>query len=173
MNNGLVYLWTGNGAGKTTSALGVALRAVGHGKKVIVIQFLKGQKNIGEYKIMEKLAPFYEIYQFGGEEFVDPKNLKPEDYEKAQKGLEFAKECLKKKPFLLILDELNLIAAGNLISKEKILGLLNGAPKETTIYITGRYAPQWLVDRADFATEIKEIKHPIQKGFIAKEGIEY
>lgn len=170
---GLIYLWTGEGAGKTTSALGVALRAVGHGKKVIIVQFLKGQKNIGEYKIMEKLKPLYEIYQFGGEEFVDPKNLKPVDYERARNALHFAKECLKKKPFLVILDEINLIAKGELLKKEELLDFLNTVPEETTVYLTGRYAPQWLIDRADFVTEIRNIKHPFQKGFAAKEGIEY
>jgi cob(I)alamin adenosyltransferase len=81
--HGLVYLWTGEGAGKTTSALGVALRSVGHGKKVVIIQFLKGQKNIGEYKIKKRLEPEYEIRQFGRSKFINPNNPEPEDYELA------------------------------------------------------------------------------------------
>lgn len=170
---GLIYLWTGEGAGKTTSALGVALRAVGHGKKVVVVQFLKGQKNIGEYKIMNRLKPLYEVRQFGTKNFVDPKNLRPVDYGRARQGLEFAGKKLKEKPFLMILDEINLVAAGGLLAKKEILDFLKKVPKQTTVYMTGRYAPEWLKNRADFVTEIRNIKHPFQNGFAAKRGIEY
>ncbi len=180
--HGLVYLWTGHGAGKTTSALGVALRAVGHGKKVVVIQFLKGQKDIGEYKIQKRLKPEYEIYQFGKSEFINPKNPDSEDYELVKKGLEFAEKKLKEKPFLIILDEINLITGPKIIQGIRHEGLLNvkelitfldKVPSETTVYLTGRYAPKKLIDRADFATEIKEIKHPIEDGVTARKGIEY
>lgn len=179
---GLIYLWTGEGAGKTTSALGVALRCVGHGLKVIVIQFLKGWKDIGEYKIMRRLKPEYEIYQFGRSEFIDPKNPEEIDYELAKKGLEFAKECLKKKPFLLILDEINLITGPKTIKGVRHKGLLNVkdvlefldmVPPEITVYLTGRYAPEKLIERADFATEITEIKHPVLYKLKPKKGIEY
>ncbi|NCN39450.1 MAG: cob(I)yrinic acid a,c-diamide adenosyltransferase [Candidatus Aenigmarchaeota archaeon] len=179
---GLVYLWTGHGAGKTTSALGVALRSIGHGKKVVVIQFLKGRKDIGEYKIKERLKPEYEIYQFGRSKFINPKNPDPEDYMLAKKGLEFARKKLKEKPFLMILDEINLITGpkkiqginyNGLVDVNEVIDLLDEAPPETTIYLTGRYAPKKLIDRADFATEIKEIKHPIGDGISARKGIEY
>jgi len=182
MKRGLVYLWTGHGAGKTTSALGVALRAVGHGKKVVVIQFLKGQKDIGEYKIQKKLKPNYEIHQFGKSEFINPQNPSPEDFEFAKKGLDFAKEKLKEKPFLMILDEINLITGPKTIRRIKhegllnikeVINFLNQIPPETTVYLTGRHAPKKLINRADFATEIKEIKHPIDNGFSARKGIEF
>ena len=182
MRRGLVYLWTGKGAGKTTSALGVALRAVGHGKKVVIIQFLKGKKSIGEYKIKERLKPEYEIYQFGRSKFINPKKPEPEDYKLAKKGLEFAKEKLKEKPFLLILDEINLITGPKTIENIRYQGLLNvkevidfldKVPPQTTVYLTGRYAPRELINRADFVTEIKEIKHPIGDGVAARKGIEY
>ena len=105
---GKVYLWTGNGWGKTTSALGTALRAIGHGKKVIVIQFMKGWGDkIGEYKIRKKLK-LYEIHQFGRKGWVDLKKPTAKDKELARQGLEFAYKAVKKKPFLLILDEVNL-----------------------------------------------------------------
>lgn len=181
-DRGLVYLWTGKGAGKTTSALGVALRALGHDKKVIVIQFLKGQKDIGEYKIQDKLKPNYEVHQFGGENFIDPKNPSPEDYQMAKQGLKLAKEKLKEKPFLMILDEINLITGPKQIKGTKHKGLLDikevtdfldQIPSETTVYLTGRHAPKKLIERADFATEIKEIKHPIGNGIPARKGIEY
>ncbi len=179
---GLVYLWTGEGAGKTTSALGVALRAVGHGKKVVVIQFLKGRKDIGEYKVKKILGSEYEIYQFGRNKFINPKNPDLEDYELAKKGLEFARKKLKEKPFLIILDEINLITGPKtiqgikyqgLLDVKEIINFLNEVPPETTVYMTGRYAPKKLIDRADFATEIKEIKHPIGDGVTARKGIEY
>jgi cob(I)alamin adenosyltransferase len=169
---GLVHLYTGYGGGKTTSALGLALRALGHGQKVIIIQFLKGRKNIGEYKIREKLAPEYEIYQFGSPRFVDPKNLKPKDYELAEKGLEFAREALKKKPNLLILDEINLAAAGGLVKVEDILDLLKNIPKKTIVILTGRFAPDELINRADIVTTVEDIKG-MKKRLPARKGYEY
>jgi len=179
---GLVYLWTGEGAGKTTSALGVALRAVGHGEKVVIIQFLKGKKGIGEYKVRERLAPEYEIYQFGRSKFIDPKNPDPEDYKLARKGLDLARKKLKENPFLIILDEINLITGpktiqgikyNGLLDVREVITFLDEVPPQTTIYLTGRYAPKKLINRADFATEIKEIKHPIGDGIAARKGIEY
>ena len=172
MKHGLVYLWTGIGAGKTSSALGVALRAVGQARKVIVIQFLKGRKDIGEYKIAKKLGQNYEIYQFGRKEFVDPKNLKPIDYELAKKGLEFAYKSLNKKPFLLILDEINLAVHGGLLKAKDIIDFLNIVPSSTTVYLTGRFAPKELINRADFVNEIQLIKQP-KKFPPAKRGIEW
>jgi len=169
-----VYLWTGNGAGKTTSALGVALRAVGHGQKVIIIQFLKGRKNIGEYKIMKRLKPNYEIYQFGRKEFIDPRNPKQIDFELANKGLEFAKKIVnEKKPNLLILDEINLAIAWGFLKLNDVMKFLDSVPKKTVVYLTGRFAPKQLIKRADFATEIRQIKHPFKKKILAKKGIEY
>lgn len=173
MSNKNVYLWTGNGWGKTTSALGVALRAVGQNKKVIVIQFMKGRKFIGEYKIMKKLKPNYEIYQFGRPEFVDLKNPKFIDKVLAWDGFEFAKRIVKKKPFLLILDELNLAAAIGLLDKKEVLKFIDSIPKSVTIYMTGRYAPKEFIKRADYVTEIRAVKHPPLNPKAAKEGIDY
>jgi cob(I)alamin adenosyltransferase len=170
---GLVYLYTGEGEGKTTNAFGLALRAVGHGYSVIIIQFLKGRKYIGEYKIKDRLAPEYEIHQFGREEFVDFKNPTPLDYELAEKGLEFAKKALKKKPRLLILDEINLAAHFGIVKTEDILKLLEEIPEETTVVLTGRRAPEELIKRADLVTEMRLIKHPFEKNVLAKEGLEY
>jgi len=167
---GHIYLYTGNGAGKTTNALGLALRAVGHKYKVIIIQFLKFKKNIGEYKIRKKLQPYYEIYQFGipGLNF---KKLRKKDFEAAEKGLKFALKALKKKPHLLILDEINLAVAKGLINVEKVIKLLNNVPRETTIVLTGRYAPKELIKKADFVNEIIEIKRP--RKIVAVKGINF
>jgi len=169
----MVYLYTGEGEGKTTNALGMALRAVGHGYRVIIIQFMKGRKYIGEYKVKDRLAPEYEIHQFGRQEFIAFKNPVPLDYELAEKGLEFAKEALRRKPRLLILDEINLAAHFGIVKTEDILKLLEDIPEETTVILTGRRAPEKLVKRADLVTEMKFVKHPFEKNVPAREGVEY
>lgn len=169
---GEVYLFTGTGPGKTTSALGLALRAVGQGKKVVVIQFLKWWKNTGEYKIRKKLSPNYEIYQFGKKGWKKREELGEKDRELAREGLEFAERIArKKKPHLLILDELNLAAAWKLVEVEEVLGLLDRLPKQTDVVLTGRYAPKELKERADVVVEVREVKLP--KNLRAKRGIQY
>jgi len=169
----LLYLYTGEGGGKTTAALGLALRSVGHGHKVVIIQFMKGRKDVGEYKIARRLHPNYEIHQFGREEFVDLKNPSKEDKELAEKGVGFAREVLGRKPNLLVLDELNLAVSVGLVKVEDVLKLLDEAPKETVLAITGRYAPKELIEKADFVNEVKDVKHPYKKGIPAQEGIQY
>ncbi|TAH67249.1 MAG: cob(I)yrinic acid a,c-diamide adenosyltransferase [Methanosarcina mazei] len=173
MAGGMVYIYTGEGEGKTTNALGLALRAVGHGYSAVIIQFMKGRKYIGEYKIKDRLAPEYEIHQFGREEFIDFRNPVPLDYELAEKGLEFAKEALGKKPRILVLDEINLAAHFGIVKTEDILKLLEDIPEETTVILTGRRAPEELVERADLVTEMKFVKHPFEKKVPAREGLEY
>jgi cob(I)alamin adenosyltransferase len=183
---GYVYLYTGTGAGKTTNALGLALRSIGHKHRVVIIQFFKGWKNIGEYKIRNKLKPYYEIYQFGrpgwfgkrkkivsfdGKKFK-VESLKEVDKELAKKGLEFAGKILKeKKPHLLVLDEINLALHWKLLDVKEVLDLLEGLPKKTDVVLTGRYAPKELIERADFVNEIKDVKHP-EKIPLTK-GIQY
>lgn len=169
---GNVYLWTGNGWGKTTSALGVAMRAAGHKKKSVMVQFMKGRKDIGEYRARGMLSPYFEMRQFGRKEFVNLKSPAEKDKKLAQKGLEFARKVLKeKKPFLLILDEINIAARVGLVDTDEIIELLDSAPKSTTVYLTGRYAPKKLIARADYATEVKAIKYP-QKAR-KKKGIDF
>jgi len=183
---GYVYLYTGTGAGKTTNALGLALRSIGHDKKVIVIQFFKWRKDIGEYLIKDKLASYYEIYQFGRPAWLGPKEkteefagqkfkvegFKNTDKDLANKGLEFAKQVLKdKKPHLLVLDEINLALHWKLLDLKDVLELLNNLPVDTTVVLTGRYAPQELIERADFVNVIQEVKVPEE--FKLTEGIQY
>lgn len=158
---GYVYLYTGTGGGKTTNALGLALRSVGHDHNVVIIQFMKWWKNIGEYKIRKRLAPYYEIHQFGREGWHGLSNLGEEDKKLAEKGLEFAKRVIKeKKPHLLVLDEINLAVHCKLLSVEEVLELLDTIPEKTDVVLTGRYAPDRLMDRADFVNEVRDIKHP-------------
>jgi cob(I)alamin adenosyltransferase len=168
---GYIYLYTGEGAGKTTNALGLALRSVGHGNRVVIVQFLKGRKDVGEFKVKERLGSEYEIQQFGTEEFVDPKCLRPIDYEEAKRGLQYARSALRNKPNLLVLDEINLVLAGKLLKIEEVLDLLNDIPAETDVVLTGRYAPRELIDRADFVNIIVDVKHPSE--IVTTKGIQY
>ena len=172
---GYIYLYTGTGGGKTANALGLALRSVGHNKTVVIIQFLKWKKDIGEYLVKEKLAPYYEIYQFGrevwlgeeektaefgGEKFT-VESVKSHDKELAKKGLDFAAQVMKeKKPHLLVLDEINLAVHWKLLDVKDVLELLEDVPEETTVVLTGRYAPQELIDRADFVNIVQDVKMP-------------
>lgn len=170
---GLIYLYTGEGGGKTTNAFGFALRAIGHGYKVVIIQFMKGWEDIGEVKACKRLAPECEVHQFGRKEFVDPKNPTPDDFRLAQEGLAFARRAIKKKPKLLVLDEVNLAAAFGLIKVEDVLELLDDIPPSTVVMLTGRKAPRGLIDRADFVSVIEDVKHPAREGIPARKGIQY
>jgi cob(I)alamin adenosyltransferase len=183
---GYIYLYTGTGGGKTANALGLALRSVGHSKSVIIIQFLKWKKDIGEILVKERLAPYYEIYQFGREawlgeeqktaEFAGEKftveRVKSHDKELARKGLDFAAQVMKeKKPHLLVLDEVGLAAQWKLLEVKDVLKLLDNVPSETTVVMTGRLAPKELVNRADFVNVVELVKMP--KNFKLTEGIQY
>jgi len=181
-----IYLITGDGAGKTTSSLGMAMRSIGHGKKVVMIQFMKFWKSTGEYIIQDSLKPLFEVHQFGrphwlnisqgekkyGEKEFKTEGVQNEDREWALKGLAKAEEVLvKEKPHLLILDEICLAANTGLISVREVLSLLDKMSPETTVVMTGRRAPQELQDRADFVNTVMPTKFP-QK-YQAQEGIQY
>jgi cob(I)alamin adenosyltransferase len=183
---GCIYLYYGTGGGKTANALGLALRSVGHRKNVVIIQFFKWRNDIGEYLIKDRLAPFYEIYQFGREawlgeeektaEFAGEKFevecVKSHDKELAKRALDFAGKVMReKKPHLLVLDEVGLAAQWKLLDVKDVLELLDNVPEETTVVMTGRLAPKELVDRADFVNVIELVKMP--EDFKLTEGIQY
>jgi len=183
---GYIYLYTGTGGGKTANALGLALRSVGHCKKVVVIQFLKWREDIGEYLIKNRLAPYYEIYQFGREAWLGEKErteefagdkfevecVKSVDKELAKKGLDFAKKIMReKKPHLLVLDEIGLAAEWKLLEVKDVLELLDNVPEETSVVLTGRLAPKELADKADFVNVVQQVKMP--KDFKLTEGTQY
>jgi cob(I)alamin adenosyltransferase len=169
---GYIYLYTGTGAGKTTNALGLALRSVGHKRRVVIIQFLKWWRKTGEYKIRNMLSPYYEIYQFGRKGWHGLSNLGEEDKKLAQKALKFAKKIVKeKKPHLLVLDEINLALYCKLLEVKDVLELLDKIPKKTDVVLTGRFAPKELLERADFVNEIVDIKSP--KDMVTTKGIQY
>ena len=169
---GHIYLYTGTGGGKTTNALGLALRSIGHDHRVVVIQFMKWWKNTGEYKIRKKLAPHYEIYQFGRRGWHGLNSLGEEDKRLAQKALEFAKKIAKeKKPHLLVLYEINLAVYCKLLDAKDVLAFLNTIPKKTDVVLTGRYASKELIEHADIVNEINTIKEP--KEYPTTKGIQY
>lgn len=164
---GHIYLYTGDGAGKTTNALGLALRSLGHGHDVLVIQFMKWWENTGECKFTHRN---YMIYQYGREGWHGKDNLTKEDKHLAREGLYRTWRCA---PFysLVILDELNLAVAWGLLEEEAVLEVLDDIVQYTDVVITGRHAPKALIDRADFVNEITTIKAP--KEMVSKEGIQY
>lgn len=185
---GYIYLYTGAGGGKTTNALGLALRSVGHNHKVVIIQFLKWWKTTGEYKIKNRLKPYYEIYQFGrpgwfkldgspkiyrfGKQKFVVRNLNDADKLFAKKGFEFAKKILKqKKPHLLVLDEINLALHWKLLNLREVLKFLDKIPKRTDVVLTGRFASKELMKKADFVNIVKDVKYP--KRIPATKGIQY
>ena len=168
--SGRVIVYTGDGQGKTTASLGVAMRSVAHGKKVVVIQFMKGKKDTGEYLIKNVFPGNYEIYQFGREEFVDLRKPSDEDKRLARKGLDFAREKMREKPFLLILDEINIASHFNLVSVDDVISLVREKPDETNLVLTGRYADERLIEVADMVTEVREVK---RKKVECVEGIEF
>jgi cob(I)alamin adenosyltransferase len=168
----MLQIYTGNGKGKTTAAIGLAIRHLGYNKKVCLIQFMKKNLKYGEIVFLNKIKNI-DIFQFGTQEFVDKENPKPVDIQEAEKGLKKAEEALKSKKYdLIILDELNVALDFNLLELSKVLALLDDI-KDQEVVITGRYAPPELIARADLVTGMKEIKHYYKEGVEAREGIEY
>mgnify|MGYP001264632974 CR=1 FL=1 len=170
MEKGYIQIYTGNGKGKTTASLGLSLRAVCAGFNVFFGQFVKGMK-YSELKAMEFL-PNFEMKQYGRNCFIfnDPE---PEDIRLAREGLEELGEKLSSGEYdLIVMDELNIALYYKLFSVEDVLDILDKKAEKTEIVITGRYAPEKLIERADLVTEMKEIKHYYTEGVQAREGIE-
>jgi cob(I)alamin adenosyltransferase len=171
--NGLTMIFTGNGKGKTTSALGLAFRALGHGFPVSVIQFIKGSWKYGELesaKRFEDLLAFHVL----GKGFTWKSENPEEDIKAAREAWEFAsKTILAGKHRLVILDELTYLIQYDMVPEAEILAVLRKKPKEMHVVITGRNASKGLVDFADLVTEMTEIKHPYKKGIKAQKGIEF
>lgn len=166
-----IFLWTGSGWGKTTSAFGAALRAFGHGYKVVIVQFMKGRRHqIGEYKVQKQLKNLT-VKQFGRPGWVNLRKPSEKDKQLAQAGLAYAKKAAQTKPFLLVLDELNLAAKIQLLEKKELLAFLDSVPPQVHLYLTGRQAPQYLIKKADYVNIISMKKGP--KKLIGEKGIDY
>lgn len=171
MEKGYVHVYTGDGKGKTTAALGLSIRAVCSGKKVFIGQFIKGM----EYSELEcvKFVPNLEIKQFGRGCFIYEEPVE-EDFKAAQKGLEEFKTILKEGKYdLVIMDELSIALYYKLFSVEEIVDIIKNRKENVEVVITGRNAPEEIIEMADLVTEMKEIKHYYTEGVEARKGIEF
>lgn len=171
---GLIIVHTGPGKGKTTAALGLGFRAVGSGLKVLMIQFIKGSWHYGELDTAEMLGDKFVIRPMGkgfvklGEE-VDPEHRKA-----AEEAWAFAREKLFSGEYdMIILDEINYALNYGLLAVEPVVEALREKPEQVHVILTGRSARSEIVEVADLVTEMREIKHPYQKGIEAQRGIEY
>jgi len=168
----LIQVYYGNGKGKTTAALGLALRAAGRGKEILIVQFMK-KWDYGELHSI-RLIPQISIKTFGTEDFVYKDEAKEIDYREAEKAFAEGVQGAKSGQYdMVIFDELNVALDFELLKLQQVLDFLEERPEQVEIIITGRNAPQEIIDKADLVTEMREIKHPFQKGIKARIGIEY
>lgn len=185
---GLIHVYTGAGKGKTTTALGISTRALGHGLKVLFVQFMKGGAHIGELALAEKFKNF-KIKQFGKicpysdkmrKGLIDCGNCRDcfmsydEDIVKAKHALKYSEKAVKSGRYdIVVLDEINVAMSRKIVSMAAVLKMLRAKDKNTEVILTGRNAPKSIIARADVVTEMKEIKHPMKRGLLGRYGIEY
>jgi cob(I)alamin adenosyltransferase len=168
---GFVQVYTGNGKGKTTAAIGLAIRAAGAGLKVFIGQFIK-TGDFSEIKTLKRLSDVIVIEQFGLGYFMG-RNPTQEDVDAAHRGIERVRSIFKSNEYnVVILEEANVAVRYGLISEEDLLGLIEQRPDTKELVITGRWATQRVIQKADLVTEMKDIKHYYRKGVEARVGIE-
>lgn len=173
LEQGLVQVYTGEGKGKTSAAFGLALRAIGRGLSVYVIQFIKGGFDYGELHVIKDL-PRIQLVAYGSGEFIDRESPGEEDIRLAGEALEHAREILERGGHdVVILDEINVALALNLVRLEDVLALIRSKPRNVELVLTGRGAHEEIIEAADLVTEMREIKHPYSYGVKARKGIEY
>lgn len=169
---GYIHIYTGNGKGKTTSALGLAMRMAGTGRRVFIAQFVKSMR-YAEIDLIDKCIPLIDHKQYGYGCFVN-QNPTEKDKEKAQEALKDVEHILKSEKYpLVILDEITIALYYKLLSLDELVRVIKNKPYQTELVITGRYAPQALIDLADLVTEMQEIKHYYSKGILSRKGVEY
>lgn len=172
----MIIVYTGDGKGKTTAALGLALRAVGHGKRVRMIQFIKGSWHYGEMSSSSKLAPEFEMIAVG-RGFVgimDDTSTPQQHVDTARQAVSLARKSIADDSLeIIILDEVNYAIHLDLVSEDDILGILDARHADADIILTGNYATDKIIQMADLVTEMRSIKHPFQKGTRAKQGIDF
>ena len=172
---GLVIVYTGDGKGKTTAALGMAVRAIGYNWRALMVQFIKGDWMYGELEGCKRLEPNLELHRMG-KGFVNIRgdNKPIEDHIRAAKSaLNYVKENIDKNYDIIILDEINVAVKEELVTTDEVLDMLHKRPPYLHIVLTGRNAPPEIIEAADLVTEMKEVKHPFKKGILAQPGIDY
>ena len=174
LSQGLIQVYTGDGKGKTTCALGLALRALGQGFQVFMIQFIKGW-DTGEARITtQRLAPEFTLRHFGRPTMVNLRSPDPEDLALIRQAWDLARQIIAAGEHdLVILDEINLTLAFDLIPWEEVLEVLRQRPPWVEVVLTGRQAPPELIELADLVTEMRPLKHYFEAGFPARRGIEW
>ena len=174
--DGLTIVYTGKGKGKTTAALGIALRATGYKKKICMIQFIKGSWHYGEMDSSKRLEPEFEMVAIGKGfvGIIDDKSPKIDHQEVAKEAIRISNEKIQSGKYdIVILDEINYAVNLNLISLDDVLELIKSKPQKMDLVLTGNYAKDEVIEAADLVTEMREIKHPFQRGIKAKEGIDF
>ena len=175
-NDGIVIVYTGNGKGKTTASLGVALRAIGHGLRVCMVQFIKGEWHYGELNSIKKLEPDFELI-VAGKGFIgiiDDDHAFEEHVRAARTALDIVEQKISLDTFdIVILDEINYAVQLGLLQLADVLKILQNRPKHLSLILTGNHAREEIIMLADLVTEMKEIKHPYKKGIKAKRGIDF
>lgn len=173
LNQGFVQIYTGNGKGKSTAAIGQAVRAAGFGLKTYIAQFMK-EYPYNELNSLKKLSEWITVEQFGGDDFVYKKELPgEEELAKARKGLQSANEKMLSGEYdLIILDEAIVATYFKLIETKELVEFIKVKPEDVELILTGRYCPAELIELADLVTEMKEVKHYYQKGITSRRGIE-
>jgi len=174
----MLLVITGNGKGKTTSAIGTAIRGIGWGKKVAMVHFDKGGSHYGEQHIFDLLQEKISVHRFGQQRFDENKKTfrfenTPEDKEEVKKGIDKLLTLYKEEYFLIIADELVSCLNFDLTDETTVRNLIGQCPKDTHLMLTGRNAPEWLIKQADLASEIQEVKHYFKKGQQAIKGLDY
>jgi len=173
LEKGLVQVYTGDGKGKTSAAFGLALRAVGRGLKVYIIQFIKGGFDYGELYIVKKI-PNLKLATFGRGRFVTETPPSKEDSKLAREAFELAKKIVEKGEYdVVVLDEVNVALNLKMISIDEVIDLIKNKPKHVELILTGRYAPVQIIEAADLVTEMREVKHPYAQGVPPRKGIEF
>jgi len=172
-DKGIVQVFTGNGKGKTSAALGSVLRALGHNLRVYIVFFMKGKYPYGEFSTLSKL-PNVEVASFGLRCLIDPANINPDEIEQAELALSAARTALLGGNYdLVVLDEVNVAVHFKLIEPDDVVQLINDRPQNVDLILTGRYADARVIELADLATEMVKLKHHYDKGVKARKGIEY
>jgi cob(I)alamin adenosyltransferase len=171
---GLILVFTGDGKGKTTAALGMALRAAGQRLRVLILQFMKGRGKTGEIKALAETHLPITIMQYGRGVFFKTKTCEPVDISMAHEGLDAFRQAMESRDYdLIVLDEINVAVHFGLLRIDEVIQAIREKPPELHLVLTGRNAHDALLDVADLVTEMREVKHPYRQGVEARKGIEY